>query len=457
MKQILMVDDVTTNIKCAEEVLKDKYEVVTAKTAKKALDYLANAKPDMILLDINLPDMDGFELYKRIRKIEKFVKIPIIFLTAETDMMSEAKGLRLGAMDYIKKPFGPDILLSRVDRVLNSEETKKSLELLANRDSLTTLWNRRYLEEYIEKGQRKTEKGIFLLLDMDNFKQVNDSFGHLMGDEVLVAFANILQVYAGPDSRVCRLGGDEFVVYMSGTWSKAKIRDMCRNLIAVMEYEINKLIEFEDDQLQISVSIGIALKPQDGKTFNNLYNCADKALYFVKQHGKRGFHFFHEEEVSIQALQKDNKHIDMMQLKRIIQETETIEGAYKVEYSGFKRIYRFIYRFVHRTGQKVQMVLFSIVRKSGSIEDEEMSMRLERTMMKLEDAVTTSLRRGDVGSRFSECQYVVILMDVNFENSKAVVERVMQKCKKEILDGDEFTINFEIQSIDKGEDKEKAE
>jgi diguanylate cyclase (GGDEF)-like protein len=362
-------------------------------------------------------------------------------------MASEAKGLRLGAMDYIKKPFGPDILMSRVDKILKSEETKKNLELIANRDSLTTLWNRRYLEEYIEKGQKKQERGIFLLFDMDNFKVINDKFGRPRGDEILVSFANILQEHAGAENRACRIGGDEFVIYLSGTWPKPKIREMARNLIAAIEFEINKMFDLEED-IQISVSIGIAIKPNDGKDFNSLYNCADKALHFIKQNGKRGFHFYKDASISGQMLKDDNKQIDLMQLKRIIQETETIKGAYKVEYSGFKRIYRFISRVIERTGQDVQMVLFTIVSNKEKKADKQLPVRMERTMMKLEDAVANSLRRGDVGSRFNECQYVVILMNANLENSKAVVDRILQKCKRGI-DQNEFLIQFNVQSVNK--------
>jgi len=118
MKKILMVDDVSTNIKCANEVLKDKYQLITARSGQVALKLLEETKPDLIILDINMPDMDGYELLEIIKGKEEFADVPVVFLTAENDEESEAKGLRLGAVDYIMKPFGPKILLGRIDKIL---------------------------------------------------------------------------------------------------------------------------------------------------------------------------------------------------------------------------------------------------------------------------------------------------------------------------------------------------
>ena len=121
MKKILMVDDVSTNIKCATEVfknVKNGYELLTARSGQKALDILNDVKPDLIILDINMPDMDGFELLTIIKGKEDLANVPIIFLTAENDKESEEKGLSLGATDYITKPFGPKILLSRIEKAL---------------------------------------------------------------------------------------------------------------------------------------------------------------------------------------------------------------------------------------------------------------------------------------------------------------------------------------------------
>ncbi len=443
MKHILMIDDVTTNLKCATEVLKKKYKLSTAKSGVKALEFLEHTKPDMILLDINMPDMDGYELLEIMKKDDEYKDIPIIFLTAESDMESEAKGLEMGAMDYIRKPFDPDILLSRIAKAMEMDETKKKLEIIANKDSLTTLWNRRYMEEYVEKNHMDG-RGVFMLLDMDNFKLVNDNFGHLMGDNVLVAFAKTLRECAGTDNSVCRIGGDEFVVFLKNNYTETKIREIARNLIATIEFEINRILDF-DEESKISVSIGIAMKPEDGKDFRTLYNNADKALYFVKQNGKRGYHFFHESTNSIQDINSENNLIDLMHLQMLIQESDSSNGAYRVEYGGFKRIYRFVARCVERSKQDVQIVLFSV---SDGQNDEESEMRLEETMLELEEAITASLRRGDVATKFSATQYVAILMDASLENGKRVIERILSKYQKKKSNPD-YIVTYDIQSVNK--------
>ena len=120
MRKILMVDDVSTNIKCAEEVLKGKYELINARSGQTALEILEETEPDLIILDVNMPDMDGYELIKIIKDKKEYANIPVIFLTAENDEESEKKGLKLGATDYISKPFGPKILLGRIDSILGS-------------------------------------------------------------------------------------------------------------------------------------------------------------------------------------------------------------------------------------------------------------------------------------------------------------------------------------------------
>jgi len=125
IKHILMVDDVTTNLRCVCEILKDTYRVSMVKSGAQALDFLGRTVPDLILLDISMPDMDGYETLERIKELENCSDIPIIFLTADTDDGSEARGYRMGAADYIRKPFEPGIMLRRIEQVLQTEKKRK--------------------------------------------------------------------------------------------------------------------------------------------------------------------------------------------------------------------------------------------------------------------------------------------------------------------------------------------
>lgn len=445
MKHILIVDDVTTNLKCAAEVLKDTYDVTTAKSGKAALQILREMQPDLIMLDVNMPEMNGFEVMERIKEDPVTRVIPVIFLTAEADKENEVTGLKMGAMDFIKKPFEPDIMRSRIEKILQMTEQTKELQNIAGRDSLTNLLNRRCFEKILDQPEEGKENGFFLLLDLDNFKQVNDTFGHVIGDQVLIKFARVMEEEASPEDAICRIGGDEFAIFIPGTYEKSKIKSIARRMIAGIEFEVNDLL-LDTCDFKLSVSIGIAEKPEDGSHFAELYAAADKALYYVKQNGKRGCYFYHTEEGKEKELDEDNNLIDLLQLQRLIQEKSEQSGAYRVEYDGFKRIYHFVSRCMERKSQDVQLVLFTIQ------EQEHIEGENEKTPIEiLEEAVSKSLRRGDVATRCGNTQYVAILMNASEENGTLVVKRIQKKFSELSGDG-RLTLGYEMVSVGKKEE-----
>lgn len=442
MKHILMVDDVKTNLKCAAEVLKDTYEVTTARSGEQALFLLKEKIPDLILLDINMPDMDGYEVMERLKQDDELKDIPVVFLTAGTDRESEIKGLKMGAMDFLRKPFEPEIMRSRINKILQMTEQRRVLQDIAQKDGLTDLLNRRYMENLLNQTDNREEKGFFLLLDLDNFKLVNDTFGHVVGDEVLVRFARVLKEEVDEEGSVCRLGGDEFAVYIPKEYDKNKLKKIARRMIAGIEFEINEILS-EDCDFKISVSIGISEKPVDGSGFSELYLAADKALYYVKQNGKRGFHFYGDTEKENQKAEEEKKLIDLLQLQRLIQEKGNETGAYRVEYDGFKRIYRFVSRCMERKSQDVQLVLFTVQDTSG---DEIESERANKGIRGLEEAVSKALRRGDVATRCGNVQYVAILINASYDNGNMVAHRIQQKFD-ELLQDDTMKLTYEMQSV----------
>ena len=266
MKQILIVDDVAADLESAVEVLKDSYDITARDSGKKALTFLQDMQPDLILLDVNMPDMNGYEVMEELKKDRKLNEIPVIFLTAQSDQESEIKGLKMGAMDFVRKPFEPEIMRSRIDKILRLTEQNRELQKIALKDGLTDLLNRRYMEKLLNQTDINEEKGFFLLFDLDNFKLVNDNFGHIVGDEVLIKFARVLQEEIGSKDSACRLGGDEFAVYVSGSRSRDEVKRMARRMIAGIEFEINDML-LDSCNVRVSVSIGIAEKPVDGDKF----------------------------------------------------------------------------------------------------------------------------------------------------------------------------------------------
>lgn len=442
MKHILVVDDVINDLKCAEEILKDIYQITAVDTGEKALLFLKENMPDLILLDVDMPAMNGYEVMEQLKSDEVFSEIPVVFLIEGADRENEIRCLKMGAMDFVKKPFEPELMLSRIGKILKLTEQNKILQDIARKDGLTDLLNRRYMEKLLNQTDNREEKGFFLLLDLDNFKLVNDTFGHVVGDEVLVRFAGVLKEEVDKEGCVCRLGGDEFAIYIPKNYKKEELKKIVRRMIAVIEFEVNELLS-ESCGFKVSVSIGIAEKPGDGRSFMELYSAADKALYYVKQNGKRGFHFYGDSQKGIEESEKENKLINLIQLQRLIQEKGCGAGAYKVEYDGFKRIYHFISRCKDKKSQDLQLLLFTV---KDTSDNEIGNEKADKGIRILEEAVVQSLRKEDVATKCGNIQYVAILVNASYQNGTIVAHRIQQKFD-ELLKDDTMTLAYEMQSV----------
>lgn len=418
-KHILIVDDITTNLKCASDVLQDYFKLSLAKSGQQALDFLDKVKPDLILLDVHMPVMDGYETMERIKANPEIASIPVVFLTVDDQRDSEIKGLKLGAMDFILKPFEPAVMLSRINKILQIEDLRNNLTVSSKKDALTGIWNRKYLEDDIDHFlEKKDGKAFFIIMDIDNFKSINDTCGHIIGDMVIEKFAEIISSSIGPKDVAARLGGDEFVVFLKGNYSENELKEYCQMILERTESELAQVVE---NTVHPTVSIGVAEYPQDGYDYESLYAKADKALYFVKENGKNSFHFFKErEQTVIEEMDAYDMDKDMDRLERMIIERTNIKGAYKLEYEGFKHIFQFVSRTIGRTGQNVTIGMFSLAFDGADLSTD----KLEDAMKKLESSIIVSLRQGDVTTRYSNFQYVVLLVDSTKENAEDISERV---------------------------------
>ena len=420
-KHILIVDDVTTNLKLAAEVLQEHYKLSMAKSGQQAIQFLQKAKPDLILLDVRMPEMDGYQTLELIKANPNTANIPVVFLTVDDQRESEIKGLKMGAMDFILKPFEPEVMLSRIDKILQIEDLRKNLSISARKDVLTGLWNRKHLEDEVERYlDENGQKAVFMIMDIDNFKQVNDSLGHIMGDAVLERIGRILKNSVGPRDITARIGGDEFAVFLKGDYTDGEIREYCEMIFAEVGNDLSELVVDND---MITLSIGIAQVPLDAYDYFGLYAKADKALYYVKQNGKNDYYFFSvKEEPELVEAEREDSSVDMEKLEQFVVERNDVEGAYRVEYEGFKHIYHFVSRGLGRNGQTVQMALFTLnYIKSMGVTAE----MVQKAMKELERAIVVSLRQGDVTTQYSSFQYVVLLMNANEENGEKVVQRIL--------------------------------
>lgn len=432
MKHILVVDDNKVNLVSVKGVLDSLYKVTAVTSGEQALKFLERNHPDLILLDINMPEMDGFQVMEQIQKREEICEIPIIFLTADTDPQTESRCLEEGALDYIPKPFVPVVVRSRIARILELEDLRKSLanrldekikevsdmKNKSSKDALTGLWNRSYTQETVGAMLQPGTKGALFMMDMDNFKAINDNYGHQAGDETLQTFAKTLEKYATGNDVVCRIGGDEFMTFVAGYNAKTELCNHASNIISDMCYYIEQA-KYETNS---SVSVGIAQYPEDGEDFDALYNAADKALYYVKQNGKNSYHFFSDQ--SAMESKRRGNYVDLHNLRELMQRTDSTKGTYMVEYEQFHLIYNYARRIVERTNGEVQVILFTM---DEQVQDgEEISQAAE--MLQL--AIQTSLRRVDVSTQYSGRQIIVILWDTNTENGSMVAEKIMSAYHK---------------------------
>ncbi len=298
------------------------------------------------------------------------------------------------------------------------QETQNELE----RDSLTGFLNRKYFEEKIDNYLlQPNSRGTFFMMDLDNFKMVNDTYGHVAGDELIQIFAGVVRANTRENDFVCRIGGDEFAVFFPEMDKDYVISQRAENIIKMFS-ERKEAAGYGI----CSVSIGIMTKYSGNGEMNCalLYENADKAMYYVKNNGKDDYHAYaYMAEGALEA-EKSIKQMDLKSLMRQIAERKYRQGAYAVEYDRFSHIYQFITRYIERNKQHVQIILITLNIPDGLVQP---LVQVEDALMLLETAIIRSLRRGDVTTRFSPTQQIVILMDTNKENGTMVADRILDK------------------------------
>ncbi len=452
MKHILIVDDNKANLAAARSVLNGVYKVTAVTMGAQALKFLESNTCDLILLDINMPEMDGFEVLKKIGENEACKDIPIIFLTADNDAETESRCLEAGAVDYIAKPFVPTVMMSRISRILEMMDMRRQLadkleqkikevsdiKSKARQDALTGLWNRAYTEETVNELVSDGANGALFMIDMDNFKAINDNYGHIEGDNTLKMFADTMRKFSSDGDVLCRIGGDEFVMFINGITSKSELSNLAGDIIS----DLCAKLEAKKFETNSSVSIGVAQIPEDGSDFGTVYNAADKALYYVKQNGKNSFHFFSEQKAA--ENDRGSTIVDLKYLREFMSRADSGKGAYQLDLDSFHHVYNFIRRFIERSGRDVQTVLFTAYSESGSVTEQN---EIDNALEMLEQAIYTSLRRADVSTRYSSKQIIVLLMDTDAEKGDMVAKRIID-CFNKIYKSPNIKIEYDIAKME---------
>lgn len=662
MKTILVVDDDRVNLVMAQNLLRTEYKVIGVNSGKQAFKFLEKYTPELILLDILMPEMDGFEVMKLLQENDEWKNIPVIFLTADRKTDTESKCFEMGAYDFITKPFEPTVMLNRVRRTIELDGYRKDLQKrleektreveLVTIESITTVANtidakddytkghsirvayyaealarkigwseedvqnihyvallhdigkigvpdsvlnkpfkltnvefeliknhtvmggeilkdikmfpkvdigakyhherydgkgypnglkgeeiplvariigivdsydamasnrvyRKRLQDEIvkeelirgrgtqfdpylvdqfmelleegelqknipsedmvmpifnsdkiydgitkeemglnskvdyltgllgkEQGQKEiTESlrngsGCVMVLDLDHFRNVNETYGHLTGDYILKLTADILKDVSEKDI-VCRLGGDEFLYYVEGITSQEEAVQKVEKILEVFEEKKKEIDVLKD----VSISVGISLFGVDGGDFEELVKKADKALYHVKQIDSEERYLFYQSANMLKTLEQTKS--DLNRLIDMVENRQSYQGAFQIDYEEFGRVYDFVVHFSQRNKQELQLILFTLFSADGS--DIKLS-QMEQAMQCMEQAIIKSLRGVDVGTRYSSSQFLVVLVGAERDDIHIVTDRIVHNYFRLYGDRD-ITLSYDIANL----------
>jgi diguanylate cyclase (GGDEF)-like protein len=289
--RILIVDDEKMNLKVLADLLKEDYAPVLARDGQQALQHaFGDSPPDLVLLDVVMPQMGGYEVIKRLKDNDLTKNIPVIFVTALDSVLDEEHGLKLGAVDYITKPFSPPIVKIRVHNHLRIVHQYKLLDQLAYLDGLTEISNRRRFEEYLQREWvRSARSGTpfsLAMVDVDFFKPYNDHYGHAMGDRALQKIAKALDAaLLRPADLIARYGGEEFVMMLPETDAFAAKGVAERALQKVVDLAIPHNFSSVADHITVSLGL-VTTQIDDSLTPQIFVAAADKNLYLAKENGR---------------------------------------------------------------------------------------------------------------------------------------------------------------------------
>lgn len=288
--RLMVVDDQTVMIRIMHEIFKEDFEVFMATSGKQALEMCLSQPPDIMLLDVMMPDMDGYEVCHTLKSSSQYGEFPVIFVTAQNDTVDEVKAFELGAVDFINKPIKPVLVKARVRAHVTVKLQSDLLRSYAISDGLTGVPNRRYFDDQMQlqwrQGMREKRPLSVILIDIDFFKQYNDHYGHIAGDDALKSVAKALSDMAKrPLDSLCRYGGEEFVCLLPATDLKGA------ELIAQRMVDAVQTLAIEHSQSQVAkhltVSAGIAcVLPSHQFSAEDLLAAADKQLYSSKGQGR---------------------------------------------------------------------------------------------------------------------------------------------------------------------------
>ena len=440
-KWIMVVDDDTTNLQMAGHILsKNNMRVTALKSGKAMLEYIdTKGVPDLVLLDIKMPGMDGFESLEKLRELENekgLGEIPVIFLTAEEDVNTETKGFEVGVADFIRKPFNPDVLLRRIDNVVQTHDEMKSIKEEASVDKLTGFLNKGATGSELSKMCADVS-GCLMMIDLDSFKLVNDIYGHEAGDKILIAVAEIIKSVVPEGSKNGRIGGDEFVSFAVNVSTEEQVAEITKSFNEKIVAKAKEILG-EDMNIPLGMSVGAIMVPKYGNDYTSLLKLADKSLYKVKKNGKHGYAVYSFDSISQEEL--NSKAQTIGELSEIMGERSVSNNAMQLDMEAFTYVYRYVMRYVSRHGVKACKLLFTLEACEG-IDDEDFAESCDE----FGNHLRQSLRKSDIITRNRYNQYYAFLTEFREGFIPKVVDQISETWAEK--NGCKITIDYDSEFI----------
>lgn len=293
---ILIIDDSVDAILLLSDMLEGQGNILFATNGQAGIDLAKQRHPRLILLDVDMPGMNGYEVCRRLKADSDTQDCAIIFVTGNSSMESEVAALNAGAVDFITKPLNPPVVRARVRTHLNLQRNTQALAQLASRDGLTRLFNRRYFDEQLtrelERHKRQRLPLGLAMIDIDHFKAYNDGYGHQQGDTCLIQVAKALCVGTRrPGEVIARYGGEEFVVILP--YTSPDDAHKYGNWICELVRNLNIVHGFSTTSDVVTASVGVTSAiPNDKISVDDLIRFADQALYQAKSGGRNRCQYF---------------------------------------------------------------------------------------------------------------------------------------------------------------------
>ncbi len=288
--RILIVDDDPSNARLLARIFDDSYEVLCTTDSQQALELARDAHPEVILLDVMMPGLDGFEVCSRLKAEHDTSNIPVIFITGMGDLGAETRGLKLGAVDYVTKPINPPVVKMRVRNQVELKQARDQLTRLAITDGLTGLANRRHFDEVLAKEYARLARHdgelSLILLDVDHFKAFNDAYGHCQGDDCLRTVAHMISsAMLRPADLGARYGGEEFACVLPETDFEGALAIAEGIRTQIESLRIPHAYSTVADHVTVSIGIATELCVPGGSP-QELIGEADRQLYRAKMGGR---------------------------------------------------------------------------------------------------------------------------------------------------------------------------